>query len=238
MTAERPSPAEATPTVTLWHVGRRPEPWAWIPWEFAGRQRWDDIEGTFRTVYAAESRFACFVEVLAPFRPDPDLVAGMAAIEVDPDDANEHPTAPAGEVDRQWVNRHVITSAEVSGVYCDVTAVETIASLRPRFIDLARSLGLPDFDAAALKLAQPREFTQHVASHIYQLQRLDGELFDGVRFASRHGDNLPMWAIFERPGDVPFSRRLSIQTEDGFAIADPELQRALALHGLHWPPRA
>lgn len=132
----------------------------------------------------------------------------------------------------------VITSAYVSGVYCDVTAADTIAALRPRMLHVAKSFNLPDFDAAALKLAEPRALTQHVASHIYQLRHRDGDLFDGVRFASRHGDELPMWAIFERPGDHPFSRRLSIQSEDAFAIADPELRRAMALHNLAWPTQS
>jgi hypothetical protein len=231
------SPAEATPPGVLWHVGRRPEPWAWVPWEFAGGQRWDDAERTFRTVYAAESRFGCFVEVLAQFRPDPELVAGMAGIAVDPADAREFSTAPAGQIDQLWVGRHVITSALVDGIYCDVTTAQTIAALRPSMLQLATSLGLPDFDAAALKLARPRELTQRAASLIYQLPRSDGELFAGVRFASRHGDDLPMWAIFERPGDEPFSHRLTIQTEDEFAIADPELRQAMSLHHLTWPSR-
>jgi hypothetical protein len=32
---------------------------------------------------------------------------------------------------------------------------------------------------------------------------------DSVRFGSRHGDDLGMWAIYERPGDDPSSRLLS-----------------------------
>lgn len=76
-------------------------------------------------------------------------------------------------------------------------------------LPLAKELGLPDFDAAALKFAVPRDLTQQVASHIYQLRySVSDELFDGVRFASRHGNDLAMWAIFERPGDEPFSHRL------------------------------
>lgn len=238
MTVGSTSLVQAHPPALLWHVGRRPEPWAWVPWESAGGQRWDDIEGAFRTVYAAESRYGCFVEVLATFRPDPQLVADIGLISVDERDTAEHPTSPAGQVDRGWVGLHLVTSAAVNGVYCDVTAAETIAALRPRFLGLARGYGLPDFDTAALKLARPRELTQHVASHIYQLDYDNaGDFFAGVRFGSRHGDELVMWAIFERPGDDPFSRRLSIQTEDEFAVADEELQAALELHRLTWPPR-
>jgi hypothetical protein len=210
-----------------------------VPWEFAGAQRWDDVERSFRTVYAADSRYGCFVEVLAHFRPDPELVASMAEIEVEPEDGREHPTNPAGQIDRKWVERHLISSARVSGTFCDVTTASTIAALRPEFISVAVSLGLPDFDSAAIKLARPRELTQRLASHIYGLPTSAGTLFAGVRFASRHGDEIALWAVFERAGDEPspFSRRLEIQTEEEFAVADPDLVAVLELHGLSWPPR-
>jgi RES domain len=230
-----PSPAQASPAGLLWRVGRYPRPWAWVPWEFSGGNRWDDVERTFRTAYAAESAFACFVELLATYRPDPRLVADMAAIHVDHFDAVTHPTSSAGQVPLSWLNAHVVSSAVVTGVFCDVTAAATIAALRPQFLPLTRSLGMADFDAAALKSARPRELTQRVASHIYQLA-YDGadELFTGVRFASRHGDELALWAIFERPGDEPWSNHISIQSEDMILSAGGDLQRARELHGLRW----
>ena len=50
----------------------------------------------------------------------------------------------------------------------------------------------------------PRELTQRFAKYLYAHAGDDGRLLlDGVRFASRHGDELMMWAVFERPGDDP-----------------------------------
>lgn len=60
----------ATPTGNLmaavnpgavWHVGHRPDPWAWTPWEYAGDDgrfhgRWDDPAGRYRTLYAGGDR--------------------------------------------------------------------------------------------------------------------------------------------------------------------------------------
>lgn len=225
-----------SPQVPLWRVGRRPEPWAWTPWEYSGGARWDDAEGNFRTVYAAESRFACFVELLATYRPDPAVAAVMADIVVDPDDAKEFPTRLAGEIPRNWVDRHLISSAFVDGQYCDMTTAETIAALRPTFIAAALEAGLADFDAAALKNSSPRQLTQSVATFLYQIEG-DDRLLDGLRFGSRFGDELSVWAIFERPADEPFSRQLRIQTEDEIARADPDIKRAMNLHGLVWEPR-
>lgn len=56
--------------VPVWRVGRAPDPWAWIDHQWAGNARWDDPFVSFRTTYAADSLFGCFVELLAYARPD------------------------------------------------------------------------------------------------------------------------------------------------------------------------
>src|SRR3954451_3424923 len=90
---------------TVWRVGRAPDAWAWIDRQYAGRQRWDDGDGIFRTVYAGDSLYGCFVEVLAYSRPDveqdgSELLAGIAE---DPKDAAEFPVAAAGSLPRDWI---------------------------------------------------------------------------------------------------------------------------------------
>ena len=62
----------------VWRVGFRPDPWAWTPWQYASDDgrfpgRWDDPDGSFRTVYAGRDLLACLLEVLARFPPDPLL---------------------------------------------------------------------------------------------------------------------------------------------------------------------
>lgn len=230
-------PVAATPRGPLWRLGRAPEPWAWTEWSYAGDQRWDDADGEFRTVYAADSAYGCFVETLAHFRPDSGVVAALRAIVVDPADASQYPSRPPGEVPLSWVDSRRLSSATVDGTFCDVTAAATIAALRPQFLPLAAQLGLSDFDAAAIKAARPRELTQRVASWLYRREAQPRMLWDGVAFASRHGDELRMWAIFERPGDRPFSRLVSIETENEIARSHPDLLAAFLLHGLTWEPR-
>lgn len=65
----------------VWRVGYKPDPWAWVGWEWAtdGRfgGRWDDSEGVFRTIYAGSALLACLLELLADFRSDPlDALGG------------------------------------------------------------------------------------------------------------------------------------------------------------------
>jgi hypothetical protein len=121
-------------------------------------------------------------------------------------------------------------SAELSGRYCAVTASSSVAALYPHFIGQALSLGLADFDAAALKDARPRRLTQAVAAWLYEMTD-----FDGVSFASRHGDDLQLWAIFERPGDPPITPNIhDVSGEEPLQHDSPEIGNAFRLLGLHW----
>jgi hypothetical protein len=217
----------------VWRVGFRPEPWAWSGWEWAtdGRfpGRWDDLHGNFRTVYAGSSLLACLLEVLAHVRKDARLSLELDDIVEDDEDKVLHPTIAPGSVPKEWLDERSAASAELSGRYCVVTASSTIAALHPRFIGLALSLGLDDFDAAALKDARPRRLTQAVASWVYETTD-----FDGVTFASRHGDDLQLWAVFERPEDPAVTPNIrDVEVED-LQHDTPALLTAFGLLGLQW----
>lgn len=221
----------------VWRVGRAPDPWAWVDHQYAGHNRWDDADGVFRTVYAGDSLYACYVEVLAYARPDtgPDGLDLLADVVEDPQDAADYPVPAAAQIPRSWIQGRMVATAQLDGRYVDVRASTTIAALRPQFIRLAHSLGYPDFDSAALKSAEPRALTQQVATYLYGLTTADSTArADGVRFASRHGDELTMWAVFERPGDDPMSNRINPDSARLVTIDDTELDQAMALHHLTW----
>lgn len=219
----------------VWRVGRFPDPWAWAELQYSGRNRWDDADGNFRTLYASDSLFGCFVELLAFARPDvqDDGTDLLSEIVENPDDAEEFPTPPAGHLPADWLAPRMKSQGELIGEFADVRKASTIADLRPAFLSLARSLGFPDFDAAALKLAHPRELTQRVATRLFSATDSDGRTFlDGVQFASRHGDDLQMWAIFERPTDTDSSRLISDRHAAKIELDDEDLLRAMKLHNI------
>jgi hypothetical protein len=225
--------ALATADTRVWRIGFRPDPWAWSGWEWAtdGRfpGRWDDLHGNFRTVYAGSSLRACLLEVLAAFRRDARLATELDEIVEDDEDAVLHPTLRSGEVPREWLDARAATSAELTGTYCAVTDSQSIAVLYPHFIGMALSLGLLDLDAAALKDARPRQLTQAIAAWIYETTDLDG-----VTFASRHGDDLQLWAIFERPGDPQVSPKLSHSRPEALHHDSDAIKDAFQMHGLTW----
>ena len=82
---------------------------------------------------------------------------------------------------------------------------------------------------AALKDGRPRILTQSVASHLYANTDVAG-----VNFASRHGDDLELWAIFERHDEHAVSRYLASLKTYQLSPDHPELLAVLAFHGLRW----
>lgn len=222
---------------TVCRVGRAPDPWAWIEPQYAGEARWDDPDVAFRTIYAADYLFGALVETLAYARPDrkPDGTDLLSDITEDPDDAINFPVPTAGSLPRHWVEGRMTGTASLSGSYVNVRAAATVAVLRPTYLELALTLGFDDFDAAALKRAYPRDLTHTITVHLYQ--ETDAHLnpaYDGVYFGSRHGDDLALWAIFERPGDDPHSQHLQRTHAKLVDTTDDALARAMELHHLTW----
>ncbi|GAA4777263.1 hypothetical protein [Citricoccus nitrophenolicus] len=229
----------------VWRVGYQPEPWEWADWRWAGpggrfTGRWDALDGgLYRTIYAGDSLFACLVELLAPLRPDPALTRELDQITVDPEDQAEYPTVPTGTIDvDNWAQNRLASSARLEGWFCVITAAATIAALWPRFHATAVSVyGLQDFDAAALKDARPRELTQAVSQHLWNARSADGtDLCDGIEFLSRHGDDLVLWALFERSEDGQTSPRISGIEHRHLSRGTPELVEACDFLGLHLCP--
>lgn len=229
----------------VWRVGYRPEPWEWADWRWAGPEgrftgRWDALEGgLYRIIYAGGSLEACLIELLAPFRKDPLLAMEMGEIDVDAKDVEEHPTVPSGFIDvDEWLGMRLASSAHLNGSFCDVTDSQTIATLREQFYPKATlEYGLHDFDTAALKDARPRELTQSVSQYLWNTKTTSGDdLCDGIEFRSRHGDDLVLWAVFEREGDGQISPHLSGINHQCLGRNHPELISAFRLLGLQMLP--
>ncbi len=231
MTSPAPQPATVAADSAVWRVGYRPDPWAWPSWQFASNGRftgrWDDAQGTFRTIYAGTRLLSCLLEVLACFRPDSELIARMN--DIMDNDGDLDATRPAGVVPLSWLAPRMAASAGLSGTYLAITQTETVAAMRPHFLRRAQELGLGDFDAAALKDAKPRQLTQEVATYIYRTTDLHG-----VQFLSRHGDDHTLWAIFERPGDPDVSPQLHQPTQHALQPNIPDMQEAFRIHRLRW----
>lgn len=148
------------------------------------------------------------------------------------DPEGTYPTARGGVVPRSWLGPRCAGTALLVGEFVDVRTSRTIATLRERFVSIAAGLDLPDLDASALKSSAPRTLTQAISGWLYREVRPP---LTGVCFASRFGDALTMWAVFEQPGeDESGSAALRQWRSIQFDETTPALVEAMAQHGLTW----
>lgn len=210
-----------------YRLGREPDPWDWPDWTYAREDgtfgnRYDDPDGQYRVLYAATERQTTFRECLARFRPDPALIA--AAIEED--DADAPPTRPPGHVKRSWLSRRLMGSATIMGDYCDVGHSESVQHLREALAPRIIHYGLDDLDAGDLRRRAPRRLTQEISRYVFSVaDESGGAVFQGIRYASRLGDDLLNWAIFE-PNEP------SVLTTSEIDENDSDLQAVLSDYGL------
>ena len=217
----------------LFRIGREPGPWDWLDWAFAGPDntfgnRWDDAEGRYRVLYASSQRVGCFLETLDVFRPDPAIVAAYAEMIVEDGEAAE----PLGTLPRSWfAGRAVATgvATEIRGAFVVIGASRTIATLRRVLGKRAVVHGLPDLDAAAIRLKAPRAFTQEVSSFVAAQADREGLAYAGIRYDSRHGDDIENWAIFEQES---MNGRSPVSCVETVPIDEDDADLLTALHML------
>lgn len=225
----------------VWRVGFEPDVWAWAPWQYATDEgrfngRWDDQAATFRTLYTADSLLGCFLELLAPQRPNDVAFDEIFAIDDDADESHLYSDPERGALDLSWLNGRLFGSAVQTGRYAEVTMAEALGFLDGAGV-FAR-LGIPPraVDAALLKEAAKRDITRTVARFLFDLRAPHSAtpLVNGVAFRSRMGDDIRMWAVFER-GEEPVSEFISPAGGHQPVTAEQaDLVLALRLLGLHW----
>lgn len=214
--------ASVDPDGPLYRIGRHPDPWAWPDWSYAAPDgtfgnRYDDPEGSYRVLYACSQRAGAFLETLARFRPDLEVLAELDQIQGD----DEPPPA----MPRTWLDARLIGEATVEGSFVDVGDTTSLATLRTGLAARAIHHGLDEIDAATIRLRAPRAFTQQLSRYVYERGA-----FAGIRYRSRLGDDVLNWAIFE-PG--PDGRSPLVDASSApIEVDDPDLQAALRLLGL------
>jgi hypothetical protein len=79
--------------------------------------------------------------------------------------------------------------------------------------------GFDDLDASVLQQTAPRSVTQLASRIVFN----DG--FAGIYYRSKYGHDVENWALFEPV-------QINMQDPETIRPDDPDLQRALQLHGL------
>jgi hypothetical protein len=179
--------ALATPSGgPLYRVARPPDPLAWPARRFIGGSRFDDPLDQFRVLYLAEQRRGCFVEILASFRPDLQLLARLQAVR------GASGTMPSTIVPADWYASRLVGQLrlEPGQRWLDLRAPETMQALRTEMADTLVRLGLPDLDMSAAR-GPSRDLTRQIARWAFERG------IRGLAYRSRFADDLDCWAIFE-----------------------------------------
>jgi RES domain len=214
--------ASVEPDGPLYRLGRDPDPWVWPDWSYAAPDgtfgnRYDDPHGSYRVLYASSQRLGAFLETLARFRPDLEVLAELDRIEGDDE--------PLAGVPRTWLEGRLIGEATVEGRFVELGDSASLATLRAALAASAIHHGLDEIDAATIRLRAPRAFTQQVSRYVYE----QGS-FAGIRYRSRLGDDVLNWAVFESAPDG--QGPLVATASAAIAADDPDLRAALELLGL------
>jgi hypothetical protein len=206
------------PSGPLFRVSRANDAWAVPDWAYAKDgtfgNRFDDPKGLYRVLYASSQRLGCFVETLARFRVDVSCLADLALMENGDDDFTA-----AGTVPRAWIEGRAIGTADVSGNYADIYALNWVSFLRTALAGTAVELGITEIDLSTLERAEPRILTQQASRIAFEHE------YVGIYYHSRYGHSIENWAIFE-----PFS--IANQQSKKVDESDPELLEALRILSL------
>lgn len=208
-----------TPENAVCRLARRPDPLALRPWEFTGKERFDDPRRRFRTMYAATQRLACYLEALAPLRPSPRLIAAWRAMQ------GTVELYPRPRIPDDWLRQRTLAHFRVVGKVrlLDARAIETCAVLRTELAETLEALGLPDLDPSTLRGPQ-RGLTQAIAMWAFE------HGYGGIAYRSRFDDGLAYtldcWALFEGTATEAHGRYEEVTRDD------PDLRLAASLHGL------
>ena len=207
-----------TPLGPIYRIGRQPDPWQPLDWSRAAPDgtfgnRFDDPESYYRVLYASSQELSCFIETLARFRPDLDLIAELETIE------GENDFFPLGAVPVSWCANRALGSALADGSYAAICGGEWITYLRRRLASECLRQGIPDLDASVLQSGLSRRITQLASRVAYDLD------YPGVYYRSRYGHDLENWALFE-----PF--RIREMTSEPIADNRSAFREALRILGL------
>jgi hypothetical protein len=177
------------------------------------------------TLYTSASLLGCFLELLAKHRPDTLVWDALADIN-DPNDIAAHDDeTPPGAIGYDWLEGRQIGRADQVGRYCFVTHSRSVAAIDKAGLFAAHGIPSCDVDVALLKKVENRTLTRSIARWLYDLRGDDrNELVDGIEFRSRLGDEIRMWAAFERSPDGT-SRHSNLITPEWSAPVTPDTPR-------------
>jgi RES domain-containing protein len=216
----------------LYRIGRKPDPWAWPDWlcvavDHTFGNRWDDLLGSYRVLYASSSLLGAFVDALARFRPDPLVVRELAEIH------GEGEGLPPGCLDRSWWDVRRVGAVTLRGTFADVAHADSLARIQRDLAGRLVHYGMGELDATAIHHTAPRRLTQEISRYVFeQTTERGARVFDGISYVSRLRDDLRNWALFEPVTPMQVKVFVAEGRETSIEPEHPDFRNALELLGI------
>ena len=216
----------------LYRIAHGPDPWAWPDWlrvavDHTFGNRWDDLLGSYRVLYASSTLLGAFVEALARFRPDPLVARELAEIH------GEGEGLPPGCLDRSWWTARRVGAVVLRGTFADVGHAESLARIQRDLAGRLVHYGMGELDATAIRHTAPRRLTQEISRYVFeQTTERGARAFDGISYLSRQGDDLRCWALFEPVTPTQVKVFVADGRETPIEPDHPDFRRALELLGI------
>lgn len=140
-------------------------------------------------LYLGSTALSCYLETLARLRPTAKMRTLLA--EEDPE------FMVCGSVPRDWRSRRLQLTVTLPGSlpFLDVEDPRTHEYLTAAMAPPLAALGVPQLDVSDVR-GRDRTLTRAIASWAYAARDVDGPLYSGIRYLSRHGEH-ECWAVFD-----------------------------------------
>jgi hypothetical protein len=213
--------------------------------EYGGRDswgRWDTAGG--RTIYAGDNGRAAFVELLPYLRENlPKTPIATLFDDVDDVDATQSladavraeiaSSEMLNTVNQKWREdrRHYQLQLPTDRWLIDILSADSLAAINAKY--KPRDGGFGEYTLSDLT-GEDRNLTSEIAGWVRNANLDDGSRALGIRYLSKHGSDLPAYAIWLRSTDDgnPHAEPIEIVSTTLIPQNDPDLQAAARLHDL------
>jgi len=207
--------------------------------------RWDTPGG--RTLYAADTALGAYAEVLSYIRENlPKTLLSELFPDDDPTEDDDWTTladqvraempAPTlrDKITQGWraIRTHYELKISSGGWFVDALTGPSIQTLNHVFIPTGQTVGRM---TSADLTGERRQLTTSVAKWVRNQVLDDGSLPMGIKYQSKHGDDIPAYAIWLRAlddGKPLHSERVRLVTENAVKKDDPDLKMAAGWYDL------
>jgi hypothetical protein len=117
---------------------------------------------------------------------------------------------------------------QTSGRYNDVGHSTSLACLNRELAAEMLAHKLDEIDGAAIRLKAPRSLTMAISRYVYESVTTRGDLFAGIFYLSRWGDDIHNYAMFENGDRWDFTAGPT----KPLSADMPDLKMALEMHGV------